>query len=71
MSDLRGNRVFINQAYFAETSVQSLVATMAHDVVHNTAGLTDPDIDRAWARFGTQEGGGSMDIGYTLRRICF
>ncbi len=67
-AELLGSTIFIRPDHWANTAVGELVATVAHEVLHNLTGLVDTSIQDA---FGLSTTAASHNISVRLREACF
>ncbi len=51
MSQLNGTNIYVNPALFLQDGNGCQVAVILHELLHNTTGLTDPDLQKARSGF--------------------
>lgn len=67
MAELKGSTIFVDPLYGFSDPL-TLVATVAHETIHNLTGLTDEEMAAAW---GITLSGGTTGNTVAFRRACF
>jgi hypothetical protein len=67
-SQLGGNLILLNPSTIVQFSATYLLGTIAHEILHNITGLTDPDLQR---KLNLSDAQSSSNISLKLLVDCF